>query len=79
MEIRYPVHQDHVKRMTTDELRANFHNGHRQLHLHLGHGRRKSGFHRYEPGADGVAALVRPLGVKWGDHTEQQSLLCQPR
>ncbi len=24
MEMRYPVHQDHVKRMTTDELRDNF-------------------------------------------------------
>ena len=27
MEMRYPVHQDQVKRMTTDELRANFHIG----------------------------------------------------
>lgn len=25
MEIRYPVHQEQVKRMTTNELRANFH------------------------------------------------------
>lgn len=25
MEMRYPVHQDQVKRMTTDELRENFH------------------------------------------------------
>ena len=25
MEMRYPVHQEQVKRMTTDELRANFH------------------------------------------------------
>ena len=24
MEMRYPVHQNQVKRMTTDELRANF-------------------------------------------------------
>jgi 4-deoxy-L-threo-5-hexosulose-uronate ketol-isomerase len=27
MEMRYPVHPDQVKRMTTDELRANFHIG----------------------------------------------------
>jgi 4-deoxy-L-threo-5-hexosulose-uronate ketol-isomerase len=27
MEMRYPVHQEQVKRMTTDELRANFHIG----------------------------------------------------
>jgi 4-deoxy-L-threo-5-hexosulose-uronate ketol-isomerase len=27
MEMRYPVHQDQVKQMTTDELRANFHIG----------------------------------------------------
>jgi 4-deoxy-L-threo-5-hexosulose-uronate ketol-isomerase len=27
MEMRYPVHQDQVKRMTTDELRSNFHIG----------------------------------------------------
>lgn len=29
MKMRYPVHQDQVKRMTTDELRANFHIGNR--------------------------------------------------
>ncbi len=27
MEMRYPVHQDQVKRMTTDEIRDNFHVG----------------------------------------------------
>jgi 4-deoxy-L-threo-5-hexosulose-uronate ketol-isomerase len=27
MEMRYPIHQEQVKRMTTDELRANFHIG----------------------------------------------------
>lgn len=27
MEMRYPVHQDHVKRMTADELRTQFHLG----------------------------------------------------
>lgn len=27
MDMRYPVHQEQVKRMTTDELRANFHVG----------------------------------------------------
>ncbi len=27
MEMRYPVHQDQVKRMTTDEIRDNFHIG----------------------------------------------------